>query len=116
LTLKWKLNGKRIATELKNVDRDLCFEFGPLKREFVISAGGIKRAFPAVISLANAAPPLERWQVIAFRSRRTPINSVLLGGKPIDPNDVQFSLFGNGKMADINLFIPGFRENEIAFK
>ena len=48
-----------IASQLHKVDPDLTFEIGPngqRKREFIISAGGIKRAFPAVVSLVGAAP------------------------------------------------------------
>src|SRR5271157_5672329 len=67
-----------LASALQKVDPDLAFEFGPneSRREFVVSAGGIKRAFPAVASLVDAAPPLDRWQVTAFRPRRTPSNVV----------------------------------------
>jgi hypothetical protein len=48
----------KLAAQLQKVDPDLTFEFGPTEpgREFVISAGGMKRAFPAVASLVNAAP------------------------------------------------------------
>ncbi len=108
-----------IASEIQKIDPDLSFEFGPNgtpKREFVISASGRHRAFPAVVSLADAAPPLDRWQVIAFRPRRTPINVVEYGGKRVDPMDVQFSLRDNGKMAGVYLFIPGFRENDTESK
>jgi hypothetical protein len=108
-----------IASELQKIDPDLSFEFGPNgtpRREFVISASRIHRAFPAVVSLAEAAPPLARWQVIAFRPRRTPINIVEIRGKRVDPRDVQFSLRDNGKMAGVYLFIPGFRENDLDFK
>jgi len=108
-----------LATVLNEVDADLAFEFGPngeSKREFVISAGGIKKAFPAVISLANAAPQLGRWRVIAFRPRRWPINVVELGSKRVDPKDVQFSLLDNGEKAGISLFIPGFVQGDVDFK
>ena len=105
-----------IASELHKVDPDLTFEIGPNgrpKREFIISAGGIKRAFPAVVSLVSAAPTLQRWQVTAFRPRRSPISAVEIGGKRVDPRDVQFSLLDNGKIAGLYMFIPGFREDDI---
>ena len=107
-----------LARELRKVDPDITFEFGPnqARREFIISAGGIKRAFPAVASLADAAPPLDRWQVTAFRPRRTPFNVVDFRGRKVDSKDVQFSLLENGKMAGVDLFIPGFRENDADFK
>lgn len=108
----------RLAGELQKVDADLTFEFGPKepRREFVISAGGMKRAFPAVASLADAAPLLDRWQVTAFRPRRPVSNVVQFRDRRVDPNDVQFSLLDNGKMAGIYLFIPGFREDDADFK
>jgi hypothetical protein len=110
---------REIASQLHKVDPDLTFEIGPNgapKREFIISAGGIKRAFPAVVSLAGAAPPLERWQVTAFRPRRSPTSAIEIGGKRVDPRDVQFSLLDNGKMAGLYMFIPGFREDDIDLK
>jgi hypothetical protein len=107
------------ASEMRRIDPDLCFEFGPNgrpRREFIISAGGIQRGFPSVVTLANTAPPLDRWQVIAFRPRRTPINTVEIRGKRVDPRDVQFSLRSNEKIAGVYLFIPGFREDDVDFQ
>jgi hypothetical protein len=108
----------QLAAELQKVDPDLAFEFGPKKprREFVVSAGGIKRAFAAVKSLVSVAPILSRWQVTAFRPRRSPLSSVEFRGKRVHPKDVQFSLLDNGKTAGIYLFIPGFREDDTDLK
>ena len=39
-----------------------------------------------------------------------------LGDKRVDPEDVQFSLLDNGKMASIHLFIPGFDERDVSWK
>src|SRR5262249_2027676 len=108
----------QLATELQKVDPNLTFEFGPkgTKREFVISAGGIKRAFPAVSALAYAAPPLDRWQITAFRPPRRFANLAEFRGKRVDPKDVQFSLLDNGKIAGVYLFIPGFVEGDAELK
>ena len=108
----------KLAYELQKVDPSLTFEFGPkeTRREFVISAGGIKRAFPAVASLVAAAPTLDRWQVTAFRPRRKPPNVVEFGGKRVHPKDVQFSLLDNGKNAGVYLFIPDFRDGDADWK
>ncbi len=108
----------KLAAELNKLDPDLVFEFGPpeTKREFVISAGGIKRAFPAVVSLVAAAPTLDRWEVIAFRPRRT-LHIVEFGGKRVDPRDVQVTLLDNGENGlALNYFIPGFSEHDVALK
>ena len=108
----------RVATELQKVNPYLTFEFGPNgpRREFVISAAGIRDAFPAVVRLAGSAPTLQRWHIRAFRPRRTSINIIEIEGKRIDPIDVQFSLSDNGKVAGICLFIPGFQEGDVALK
>jgi hypothetical protein len=107
-----------LAAELQKIDPHITFEFGPkqTKREFVISAGGIKGSFPAVASLVNAAPTLSRWQVTAFRPRRTPLNVIEFRGKQARPEEVQFSLLDNGKIAGIRLFIPSFREVDADWK
>ena len=107
-----------LAAALQKVDSDLTFEFGPkeTRREFVISAGGVKNAFPAVTSLVDAAPTLDRWKVTAFRPRRMSFNVVEFRGKRADPRGVKFSLLDNGKTAGVHLFIPGFREGDADWK
>jgi hypothetical protein len=108
----------QLATELRKVDPNLAFEFGPkeIPREFVVSAGGIRSSFPAAASLVNAAPALDHWRVTAFRPRRTPLNIVEFGGKRVDPKDVKFSLRDNGKIAGLYLFLPGFQEGDTDLK
>src|SRR5580698_4047505 len=61
-----------LQTQLKQVHSGLTFEFGPKgqTREFIISADGIKSAFPFVSALVAAAPKFERWQISGFRPRR----------------------------------------------
>jgi hypothetical protein len=103
-----------VAAQLRKVDPDLTFEFGPEgpTREFVISAGGLKHAFPAVVSLANAAPQLDRWKVIAFRPRRPLHSAVEFRGRRVSPDDVYFSLLASGSTPGIYLFIPGFQDED----
>lgn len=109
-----------LAAQLQKVHPDLTFELGlgphEARREFVISAGGIKRAFPKVSSLAGAAPPLDRWKVIGFRPRRNAVNVFEFRGKRVDPKDVQFTLLSNGKMLGVRLFIPGYQETDADMK
>lgn len=102
----------QLAIQLKKVDPDLTFEFGPNRerREFVVSAGGIHRAFPVVSALVASAPVLKRWKITAFRPRRSPPNTIELGGKRVSPADVRFTLLDDGKSTGIYLFIPGFTE------
>src|SRR5271156_6235052 len=100
-----------LAAQLQRVHPDLAFEFGPneARREFVISAGGIKGAFSSVSSLVGSAPILDRWRITAFRPRRNPVNAVEFRGKRVDPRDVQFALLSNEKMPGVRLFIPGYQ-------
>ncbi|HEX2852313.1 MAG TPA: hypothetical protein VHO24_03665 [Opitutaceae bacterium] len=107
-----------LAGALKAVHRDLTFEFGPVlpdgRREFVISAGGIKSAFPAVEALQAAAPKMEKWIFVQFRSRRVPINDLEFSGKKIRAKDVHYLLFRDdspGKVG-IMIFMDGYREAE----
>jgi hypothetical protein len=105
---------EKLARTLQKIDRDVTFEFGPPQsgvREFVISAGGIKRAFPAVLLLTKAAPPLARWKITAFRPRRDTGYSVQIGNTLVDPAQVEFILLNNGKRAALELFIPGMTDD-----
>jgi hypothetical protein len=108
----------QLASELQRVDPYITFELGPkgTTTEFVISAGCIKSSFPAVASLVDSAPGLERWQVTAFRPRRMPPNTVEFRGKRVHPKEVEFSLRDNGQIAGVYLFIPGFREDDVDLK
>lgn len=104
-----------LTAQLEKVHPDLTFEFGPEKkgtREFIISADGIKKAFPAVESLVAAAPELSRWRVTAFRPRR-PIGYIIaLGDHRIDPEDVQYSLLRGNNDLGVYLFIPGYSDDD----
>src|SRR5262249_48884850 len=102
-----------LAAQLQKVHPDLTFEFGPEEggcREFVISAGGMKSAFPSVESLAAAAPKLNRWKVTAFRPRRPVGNVIDLGEYQVDLEDVEYSLLRGNNELGLYLFIPGYSE------
>jgi hypothetical protein len=104
-----------LASKLRQIDPNLTFEFGPAIegiREFVISAGGIKSAFPAVTAIVGAAPRLERWQITAFRPRRPLLMVIEFQGKSVDPKLVEFSLIDDGKNIGVYLFIPGYDEQD----
>ena len=108
----------QLLAELRKVDANLTFEFGPreTRRKFVISADGIKAAFPSVTLLVRNAPPLERWQLTAFRPRCAPLNAVNFQGRCVNPEEVECTLLENGKTAGLYLFIPGFRESDSALR
>jgi hypothetical protein len=83
-----------LRAALGHVHADLTFELGPAaaRRELVLSADGIRVAFPEVEALAAAAPVLSTWRVIKFRPRRTPLNSLRLDGTEFSPARTRFVL------------------------
>ena len=105
-----------LGAEMQRVNGDLTFEFGPVlpngKREFVISAGGIKSAFPAVEALYKKAPNLKQWIWVKYRPRRTPINDIAFGGKEISSDNVHYLLAKDENKIGIVLFFDGYNQNE----
>ena len=104
-----------IGAEMHRVNSDLTFEFGPVqngKREFVISAGGIKSAFPAVESLYRSAPELKRWLWIKYRPRRVSIGDLELNGKKIKADEVTYLLAKDGDKVGVVLFLNGYSDEE----
>jgi len=99
-----------VGAELHKIDRALTFEFGPKqdgRREFVISADGIRSAFPKVESLFAVAPSLPRWRFIKFRPRRAPMD-VTYGGVTVEAKFVVVGLEPAGPKANLTIFIPGY--------
>ena len=105
----------RLAEAMAKVHPDLTFEFGPIcegKREFVISAAGIKAAFPAVEALYAQAPPLKRWSWIKFRPRRPDLHDIEFEGKKVRADDVHFLLARDEPKVGIVLFFDGYSDTE----
>ena len=104
-----------LHARLQKIDPDLVFEFGPEiggKRDFVISAGGIRSAFPAVIALAGAAPKLPQWTIIAFRPRRHPINDIEFKGLKISPDEVFVQVARDDDRVALRVFMQGYSSVE----
>lgn len=98
---------------LMRVDKALAFDLGPERdgrRELVVTACGDPLAFPAVVKLVAAAPPLERWTVTAFRQRRPARGFfVLRCGGVVRLQQVRFAAEPAGDRVDLDLFVPGCR-------
>jgi len=100
----------RIGNALHKIDPALTFEFGPKeggRREFVISADGIRSAFPKVEALYAAAPSLPRWKFIKFRPRRAPMD-ITYGSITVKARSVVVGLEPAGPKANLTIFIPGY--------
>ena len=102
----------RLGAEMHKLNPSLTFEFGPKengRREFVISADGIREAFPEVEALYAAAPSMPRWKFIKFRPRRKP-NDISYEGVSVKAASVSILVVPNGQLADITVFIPGYTQ------
>jgi hypothetical protein len=107
----------RLAKSLSSVDRDLTFEFGPIRagvREFVISAAGIRSAFLSVMRLCDDQPALKRFHVTAFRPRRKNIGDIDYGGVQISSAKVFYHLCKDEdpQKVGILIFLPGHQEEK----
>jgi hypothetical protein len=107
--------GAELTERIGRVHPDLEFDIGPLeagRREIVISAGGIREAFPAVEALARGAPALTRWNVVTYRKRRPVSGTVTFQGLALSPGDVRFEFSPGGPGEGIVLFMPGYARQE----
>src|SRR5262245_11282493 len=96
--------------QLNKVNNDLTFEFGPIlngKREFVVTADGIKAAFPAVEALVQAAPTLDDWAIVAFRQPQGTNFIIELEGRKVSADDIWFATEPDGDKTGLYLFIKG---------
>lgn len=107
-----------LAAAIDRVDSDLAFDLGPLadgRRELVVTANGVESAFPAVLRLVAAAPPLPRWTVTAFRPRRDLDGDFFLHcGCRLAIADVRFTAEPVGGRLRVKVLIPGYRPTPLA--
>jgi hypothetical protein len=105
-----------LAAALHSVSPELTFELGPSEtgapRQLVLSADGIRSAFPAVESLYRTAPRLSEWRFIKFRPRRAPLNNLTLGRDQFEPANARYLLVKDepGKVG-IVLFLEHYSSN-----
>jgi hypothetical protein len=107
-----------LSRELSLVDTNLTFEFSYIKdngkREFVISAGGIKSSFPSVEGLVERAPFFEKWTIIKYRPRRKTLNELKFEEKCVKPDDVYYAIFNDKDTSKVGilLFFKDYKESE----
>ena len=110
-----------LSDQLFLYDPGLTFVFSTIKengrREFVVSADGIKSSFPAVESLVDKAPELEQWEIIAFRPRVGTEYAVQFNDLELKPEDV-FFIAGEDEEHDavgLDIYIRDYDENDDRF-
>lgn len=102
----------KLNAAMAKVHPDITFEFGPDKngkREFVISADGLRDAFPAVEALHASAPSLPRWTFIKFRPRRSAM-TIQIGNVKLEPADIEVAIEADGNKAGFTVFVRGYNE------
>lgn len=106
---------RSIKRELNKIDSNLVFEFSQIldnkKREFVISADGIKSSFSNVKKIVNNAPILDDWEIIAFRQPNNSINELSIDSIKVNFSNVYFKYQKNINNIDIELYLPNFIES-----
>jgi hypothetical protein len=101
-----------LTLQIRKIDPKLVYEFGPEengRREFTISADGMRDSFPAVETLYAAAPPLPRWKLLKFRQRREPVD-ISYQGVRVMAKSVRVGVTPAGDKVDIIVFIPGYTQ------
>jgi hypothetical protein len=107
----------QLAAALQQVDARLTFEIGShpgQEHELVISADGLKSAFPAVRRLVAAAPPVRGWRVTAFRPRKGADSVIQLGdGTELGADSFRFSTLAagpKGQPLSIAIYVKGKKD------
>jgi len=102
--------GKRLAA----VNEHLVHEIGmysPETVELIISADGCKAAFPAVVALVSARPPLNGFRITAFRPRK-PFPAIDIYGQSIRGDAVTYRLDEADGFLDLYLRIEADLSDE----
>jgi len=106
-----------ISEQLSKYKEGVVFEISQEqngKREFILSADGLKELFPAVQVLKAAAPRLERWSIVAFRPRMNDYASFKLdyAGKEFDPANIWIYHRIQDGYFDLIIYQPEYTEEE----
>jgi len=101
-----------LGIQLTRVKKGLLWLFGPVRdgrREFIVSAGGIREYFAEVKTLVGQAPTFPGWKVIAFRPRSgiKPDSTIEVRGGKLNSRDVYFVASPDGDKVGLTLYIRG---------
>lgn len=103
----WSIN--EVGRRLKDIDASLVHEIGMADLstiELIISADGIKAAFPAVIELVKSAPPLDGFKITAFRPRCPEGFQLEVAGQTVTDQSLSYRLVAEGDATlGLELFI-----------
>ncbi len=107
---------KKINGRLRKISKGLGFMFGPKigkKREFIITASGVKHIFPVVEKIVAAAPKLKKWKITAFVPPSKKLENMGLEGLTLWPKDMYFfHELGESNKINLKLYIKDFVEGD----
>ena len=106
---------EKLCYELHKIDENLTFEFTSIlpnrKREFTISADGIRASFPAVLGLIKAAPKLDHWDIVAFRQPAPIPICIKIEDIALSYTDIMFQYYIHNRELALTLFIKDLVPN-----
>ncbi len=103
----------QLAAHLHQINPDLTYQIGSVrdgKREFVISANGIRSAFPFVEALYANAPASGHWNWAKYRQRLKRLLAIKLNNISVSPGDVSFVATEEDGKFTVVLYIKGLTE------
>lgn len=66
-----EMSFQKLDIQLKSLNESFTYEFSPVfengKREFILSADGVRDVFPDLLDLFKRSPDLEKWEFIPFK-------------------------------------------------
>ncbi|MBP7966752.1 hypothetical protein KAZ66_00620 [Candidatus Woesebacteria bacterium] len=95
--------------QIQQIHPDLVFEISPEldgKRDFIISANGLKEAFPAVIDLVRSAPQFDSWNIIPFRQRKKDLDmEVEIEDVILSPDEILFDYDYDDNKVNLDVYV-----------
>lgn len=118
--LEIKNGQEKVFVELAKIfqtfSKGAIFTFGPVvddKKEFIVSAGGIKSVIPVVQEIISKAPEMKDWKIIAFRPKFKELSTITIGDKKIRPDQVYFKVVDiDNHQIDIKVYVKDFDVND----
>ncbi|NGZ77976.1 hypothetical protein [Saccharibacillus alkalitolerans] len=110
-----------LGRALQAVDDNLTFGISENlvdgKRRLVLSAGGILDAFGSVVSLYDAAPAFDRWDILAFRPRMEGAEGILIRMDELELScaDMYFDWERRDRRIDLSVYIRDYDPGDLRF-
>lgn len=104
-----------LSAQLRKISPFACFEISTVhkgKRELILSADGVAKGVEAILNLVKAAPPIDNWEIIAFRPR-IEVERIEFEGLDLQVKDISYAYnFNEYNRVDLHFYIKGFDEND----